>query len=91
MVVAYELPLLPNEARQIIDQIEHLQELAAKWLPVGRDVPIAIDPQASTDIPTVAGTGVTFGAIHERFKVGHKIEFIARDYELESSVVQTVI
>ena len=86
-----ELPPLPNEVRQIIDQIEYLQELAAKWFPVGRDVPIVIDPQVSTGIPTVAGTGVTIGAIHERFKAGHKIEFLSRDYELEPSVVQTVI
>ena len=86
-----ELPPLPNEVLQIIDQIEYLQELAAKWFPVGRDVPIVIDPQVSTGIPTVEGTGVTIGAIHERFKAGHKIEFLARDYELEPGIVQTVI
>ncbi len=85
------LPPLPNEVLQVIEQIEYLQELAAKWFPVGRDVPIVIDPRVSTGIPTVAGTGVTVGAIHERFKAGHKIEFLSRDYELEPSVVQTVI
>lgn len=86
-----DLPPLPNEVLQVIEQIEYLQELAAKWFPVGRDVPIVIDPRVSTGIPTVAGTGVTIGAIHERFKAGHKIEFLSRDYELEPSVVQTVI
>ena len=86
-----ELPPLPTEVRQVISEIEYLQDLAAKWFPVGRDVPIVIDPRISTGIPTILGTGVTIGAIHERFKAGHKIEYLARDYKIEPSVVQTVI
>jgi len=82
---------LPNEVLNTIHQLDYLEELAAKWFPVGRDVPIVIDPQISTGIPTVIGTGVTIGAIHERFKAGHNIEFLAGDYELEPSVIQTVI
>ena len=86
-----ELPPLPNEVLETIHQIEYLQELAAKWFPLGREIPIVIDPQIGTGTPTVVGACVTIGAIHQRFKAGHRIEFLARDYELEPSVVQTVI
>lgn len=82
---------LPDEVSNTIHQLDYLEELAAKWFPMGRDVPIVIDPQISTGIPTVVGTGVTIGAIHERFKAGHNIEFLAGDYALEPNVVQTVI
>lgn len=82
---------LPNEVLYTIHQLDYVEELAAKWFPVGRDVPIVVDPRISTGIPTVVGTGVTVGAIHERFKAGHNIEFLARDYELEPTVIQTVI
>ena len=86
-----ELPPLPNEVLETIHQIDYLQELAAKWFPVGKEVPIVMDPRKSTGIPTVLGTGVTIGALYERFKAGHKIDYLARDYKLESSTVETVI
>ena len=82
---------LPGLLRQTIDQIEYHQELASRWFPVGKSVPIVVDPRLSTGLPVIEGRGVTVQAIRNRFKAGLRIDFIAKDFELNPDLVETAL
>ncbi len=80
------------EIQAVVDQLDYEHELASKWWPVGRDVPIVVDPQFSSGVPTIAGRGVTVGTIHKRFTEGNLgIDFIMGDYQLEREQVEHAI
>ena len=77
--------------RQTVDQIEYDDELAARWFPVGKTVPIVVDPKLSTGLPVIEGRGVTVQAIRKRFKAGLRIDFIAKDFKMDPSLVETAL
>ena len=82
---------LPGLLRETIDQIEYDHELAARWFPVGKNVPIVVDPRLSTGLPVIQGRGVTVQAIRKRFQTGLRIDFIARDFEMDPHLVETAL
>ena len=82
---------LPGLMRETIDQIEYDHELAARWFPVGKTVPIVVDPRISTGLPVIKGRGVTVQAIRRRFKSGLRIDFIARDFDMDRDLVETAL
>jgi len=82
---------IPDLVQETLAQIEYEYELASKWHPVGMGVPIVVDPQISGGLPIVKGRGITVEAIHRRFKANQKIDFIARDFELDRGTVEEVI
>ena len=77
--------------RETIDQIEYDDELAARWFPIDKTVPIVVDPKLSTGLPVIQGRGVTVQAIRKRFKSGLRIDFIARDYDMDRDLVETAL
>ena len=82
---------LPGMVLETVHQIVYEEDLAARWFPVGQDQPIVVDPRISTGIPTIVGRGVTVQTIRRRWKAGYKIDFIAQDLALETSLVETVL
>jgi len=83
---------LPGLVTETIDQLEYELELAAKWYPSGKKIPIVVDPRISAGVPVIEGRGVTVQNIEKRFYAGNQtFEFIARDLELQESVIQEVI
>lgn len=82
---------LPGLLRETIDQIEYDHELAARWFPIGKSVPIIVDPRLSTGLPVIQGRGVTVHAIRKRFHAGLNIEFIAKDFEMDRDLVETAL
>lgn len=82
---------LPDLVQETLTQIEYEYELATRWWPVGKNIPIVVDPHISAGLPVVKGRGITVEAIHKRFKANQKMEFIARDFEIEFGVVEEVI
>ena len=82
---------LPGLLRETIDQIEYDRELAARWFPIGKNVPIVVDPRLSTGLPVIHGRGVTVQAIRKRFQAGLRIDFIAKDFEMEPHLVETAL
>ena len=74
------------------DELDYESELASRWHPLTKEVPIVVDPQFSSGVPTILGRSVTVGAIHKRFREGKlSIDFIARDFELERDLVEQAI
>ena len=83
---------LPGLVEEVVEQLEYYEEYAAKWYPVGKDVPIVVDPLYSSGVPTIKGRGVTIHLIHRRFKYGkQRIEYIASDLELDRDLVEKAL
>jgi len=82
---------LPDLVQETLAQIEYEYDLAARWWPVGTEVPIVVDPQISGGLPVIKGRGITVQAIHKRFKANQKMEFIARDFALKVGIVEDAI
>lgn len=82
---------IPDLVQETLEQIEYEYELASRWYPVGKEVPIVVDPQISSGVPIVQGRGITVEAIHRRFKAKQKIGFIASDFRLDPETVEEVI
>jgi len=82
---------IPNLVQEAIAQLEYESELAARWYPAGKDIPIVVDPRISAGLPVIKGRGITVEAIQKRFQAKQKMEFIERDFELEHDVVEEAI
>ena len=82
---------LPGLLRETIYQIEYDQELVARWFPIGKKVPIVIDPRYSTGQPVIQGRGVTVQAIRKRFNAGLNIDLIAEDFKMNRVLVETAL
>lgn len=82
---------LPGLVSITVSQIRYERKLAAQWYPVGDRAPIVVDPRITSGVPTISGRGVTVRIIRKRFMAGQDIDFIARDFELENSVVEQAI
>jgi len=83
---------IPNLVIEATDQLEYELELASRWYPVGKKIPIVVDPYISSGVPVIEGRGVTVENVEKRFYAGRQtLEFIAKDLELQQSVVQEII
>ena len=77
---------------EVTSQLDYEDQLASKWWPVGRDVPIVIDPRYSAGSPTVAGRGVTVSTIYKRFSKGKlPVDFLMEDFDLERVQIEEAI
>ena len=77
--------------RKTTDLLEYDDDLAARWFPIGKAVPIVIDPRFSTGMPVIKGRGVTVQAIRKRFNAGLDVDFIANDFQMDRDLVKTAI
>lgn len=83
---------IPGLVQQILtEQIEYEYELASRWYPIGKNVPIVVDPRISAGLPIIKDRGITVEAIYKRFKADQDIAFIERDFELKRGIVEKVI
>ena len=82
---------LPGHVTDAIETFEFEGDLVARWYPVGRSVPIVIDPRFSSGVPTVPNRRLTIHAIRSRWKAGYNMQFISEDLELDANVVEEVL
>ena len=83
---------LPGLVVETVRQMEYdTEEFAVRWYPVGKEYPIVVDPKVTSGVPTIEHRGVTIEVIHKRFKAGQKLDFIARDFELEPDIVEEAL
>ncbi len=89
---------IPGPVVETVHQLEYdikveydIKDIAFRWHPVGKEVPIVVDPKVTSGVPTIVNRGVTVGVIHKRFKAGQKLDFIARDFELGPDVVEEAL
>ncbi len=82
---------IPDLVQETLAQIEYEYDLASRWYPVGKNVPIVVDPRISAGLPVIKGRGITVEAIYKRFKADQDIAFIERDFALQRGIVEKVI
>ena len=75
---------LPNLVTEMMEQLEFELELASKWYPIGKNIPIVVDPYISSGVPTIEGRSITVENIVKRFYIGKQTwEFISKDLDLD--------
>lgn len=82
---------LPGLVLEVVNQLDYERDLAARWYPAGKEIPIVVDPRISVGLPTVSTRGITVQAVRKRFKAGQLTSFIAQDLALDDVVVQRVL
>ena len=83
---------IPDLVIEMTDQLEYELELASKWYPCGKKIPIVVDPYVSSGVPIIEGRSITVENIEKRFYVGKQNwDFIATDLELPVNIVQEAI
>jgi len=64
--------------------------LAERWFPLGRAVPIVLDPHIAFGAPVIAGTRIRTDVL-ALYVAGNSVPRIARAFELEAPRVQAAI
>ena len=78
---------LPGFVLDTIHRFDYELEFAARWYPKGKRVPIVVDPQISSGLPTIKNRRVTIETIRKRFKADYTPSFIASDLKLTQNEV----
>jgi uncharacterized protein (DUF433 family) len=71
--------------------LDYTDDVASRWWPLGRDVPIVVDPEYGQGLPVVEGSGVRTEIIRERAEAGDLIEQIASDFNLDRTDVERAL
>ncbi|MFC2071009.1 DUF433 domain-containing protein [Chloroflexota bacterium] len=82
---------LPGLVLDTLRTFEYELELAARWFPKGKDIPIVVDPRINAGLPTVRNRRVTIETIRKRFKARYSIPFIASDLKMKKDEVVDVL
>jgi uncharacterized protein (DUF433 family) len=83
---------LPGLVAESLENFDWLDRWASRWFPMGKSVPIVVDPQMAAGRPTILDTGITVDTVMRRFTKGKQTPtFIAEDYELEEEEVLDII
>lgn len=82
---------LPGNILKALELFDYEEEFASRWYPIGRNVPIVIDPRYSAGLPTIPYRRLPVASIYNRWKSGEKINFIASDYALDRKLVETTL
>lgn len=82
---------LPGNVIKALELFDYEEEFAARWYPIGKNVPIVIDPRYGAGRPTIPDRRLPIAMIYNRWKSGENIGFIASDYSLKRSLVETTL
>jgi uncharacterized protein (DUF433 family) len=82
---------LPQEVINALELFDYEREFAARWFPVGRDVPIVVDPRYSAGQPSIPYRRLPITILYYRWKGGEPMGYIASDYSLPKNVVEEAL
>ena len=82
---------VPGNVIKALELFDYEEEFAARWYPIGRSVPIVIDPRYGAGRPTIPERRLPIASIYNRWKAGENIGFIASDYSLSRKLVETAL
>jgi uncharacterized protein (DUF433 family) len=86
----YALPIDFHDAMEMFE-FDTESGLASRWYPLGREVPVVVDPDHGAGWPTIKGRNVRLEVLHARWKAGWDIEEIAEDFDLDPGDVQAAL
>lgn len=79
--------VLPGIVSQSRDEFDYESDYASKWFPLGRDVPIVLDPRKASGRPTIYQTRITVKAVKQRLAMGETVQELSEDYGLDESMI----
>lgn len=83
---------IPSLVLDTVHQFDYELELASRWYPIGKDIPIVVDPRYSSGVPTILSRRITVNTIYKRWKLaGQKLKFIADDLKLKQNIVEEAV
>ncbi len=82
---------LPGLVIETIGNFDYELDLVARWYPIGKDIPIVVDPKISAGLPIIKNRRVTVGTIRKRFKARYSIPFISSDLKLKREEVEDAL
>jgi len=82
---------MPGLVIETIHNFDYEFELVARWYPLGKAIPIVVDPKISAGMPTIINRRVTVETIYRRFKARYSIPFIASDLKLKREEVEEAL
>ncbi len=76
-----------------LKEIDYARDLslAARWWPMGRDVPILVDPNFGYGLPVIAESGVRTESVLEQFRAGEPQVQIAKDFNISRDEVEQAL
>jgi uncharacterized protein (DUF433 family) len=82
---------LPGKVLKVLEEFDFDtdKELALRWFPKGRNIPIVIDPQYGAGRPTFVNTRLAIETLYKRWKTGQPIRAIASDFRLQKDLVES--
>lgn len=82
---------LPGDILRALELFDYEEEFAARWFPIGKNVPIVIDPRFGAGQPTIPDRRLTVETLYRRWHAGQTIKFIANDFRLPAIKVETAL
>lgn len=79
-------PSVVQKTLQDFDPDEN--RFAVRWFPMGHEVPIVVDPEYGSGMPTIPQRRVTIETLYKRWQAGYDFRFIASDFKLDPRVVE---
>ena len=74
-----------------IAQFDYEFDLALRWHPRGRRVPIVVDPRISFGAPTVESAGIATWILRERFQAGETLDELEDDFHVNEEHLRAAL
>ena len=82
---------LPQSAVQILEQLDYENAFASRWLPLGKDGALALDPQRAVGQPAFKGRRLRVEDIRDYFMGGDSIKVLAENFEIDPLAVEAAL
>ncbi len=83
--------MFPGVVAEEISKIEFLNELAARWYPLGMTVPLVIDPRMAAGQPTIPDRGITVATVFKRWEANESIKSMADDFDIPEATIENLV
>jgi uncharacterized protein (DUF433 family) len=75
----------------LIHKLDYELDRAARWWPLGKEVPVVVDPNFAFGQPTIAGVGVPTDTLAATARAWGDIERVARWYDVDPEAVRAAL
>ncbi|MBI5949101.1 MAG: DUF433 domain-containing protein [Chloroflexi bacterium] len=84
---------LPLPVSEVLRRFEYdeVAHMARRFFLYRRDIPVVVDPERGSGLPTIAGRNLRASVILARWKAGQGIASLAEDFELEPPVIEAAL
>jgi uncharacterized protein (DUF433 family) len=86
----YEMPEIWEDYLERVE-FDEASDLATQWWPMGRKIPIVLDPRVAFGAPTIAGTRIPVHVVGEAFRAGESVRALCFWYNLAPQKVEAAI